>query len=75
MRLGASLHFKMAIEGSAFEEGADRERGITMAEAEFWKQKDDADSDLGDQIHGVRLEVERLRTGYDRSGWWCASGG
>ena len=46
------------------EEGADRERDMAMAEAEFWKQfeKDDGGEGLGDQIHGVRLEVEKVRS-------------
>ena len=33
-----------------------------MAEAELWKQKDDRGGSLGEQIHGVRLEVEKVRS-------------
>ena len=33
-----------------------------MAEADFWKQKDDGGRGLRDQIHGVRLEVEKVRS-------------
>ena len=33
-----------------------------MAEAEVWKQRDDGGGGLRDQIQGVRLEVEKVRS-------------
>ena len=40
------------------------EREIAMTEVEFREQveQDDGRGDLSDQIHGVRLEVEKVRT-------------
>ena len=40
------------------------ERELAMTEVEFREQvgQDDGRGDLRDQVHGVRLEVEKLRT-------------